>query len=44
MKDRLIAMNLTGEKLCVDKIDGGVFLVSAIEATMVTCYCPMEEP
>lgn len=34
----------TGKKLCVEKIDGGVFLISPVEATMVTCYCPMEEP
>lgn len=34
----------SGQKLCVEKIDGGVFLISPMEATMITCNCPMEEP
>ena len=34
----------SGERLCVERIDGGVFLISPVEATIVTCYCPMEEP
>jgi len=34
----------SGQKLCVEKIDAGVFLISPMEATMVTCYCPVDEP
>ena len=31
-----------GCKLCVKKINGGTFLVSASLATMIFCSCPME--
>jgi hypothetical protein len=31
-----------GRKLCVEKINGGTFLVSAQLATMIHCSCPME--
>ena len=31
-----------GCKLCVEKINGGMFLVSARLATMIQCSCPME--
>ena len=31
-----------GHKLCVEKINGGTFLISAQLATMIHCNCPME--
>ena len=31
-----------GCKLCVEKINGGMFLVSPQLATMIQCRCPME--
>jgi hypothetical protein len=31
-----------GCKLCVKKINGGTFLVSASLATMIFCGCPLE--
>jgi hypothetical protein len=31
-----------GCKLCVEKINGGTFLISAQLATMIHCSCPME--
>ena len=31
-----------GRKLCVEKINGGTFLISAQLATMIHCSCPME--
>jgi hypothetical protein len=31
-----------GRKLCVEKINGGTFLVSVRIATMILCSCPME--
>jgi hypothetical protein len=31
-----------GCKLCVEKINGGTFLVSPQLATMIQCNCPME--
>lgn len=34
----------SGQKLCVEKIDGGIFLISPIEAMMITFHYPMEEP
>jgi hypothetical protein len=37
-----IYTNLDGHKLCVEKINGGTFLVSAQLATMIQCNCPME--
>ena len=32
-----------GKKLCVEKIDGGIFLVPPMVATLVMCNCPLEE-
>jgi hypothetical protein len=37
-----IYTNPHGRKLCVEKINGGTFLVSAQLATMIHCSCPME--
>ena len=34
--------NPDGCKLCVEKINGGTFLISAQLATMIQCSCPME--
>lgn len=31
-----------GCKLCVEKINGGTFLISAQLATAIHCNCPME--
>jgi hypothetical protein len=31
-----------GCKLCVEKINGGTFLISVQLATMIQCSCPME--
>jgi hypothetical protein len=31
-----------GVKLCVETINGGVFLVGPADATIITCNCPME--
>jgi hypothetical protein len=31
-----------GRKLCVEKINGGTFLISAQLATIIHCGCPME--
>jgi len=30
------------EKLCVEKISAGVFLIGPADATMIHCTCPME--
>jgi len=32
-----------GKRLCVDKVDGGMFVVPLMVATMIMCNCPMEE-
>jgi hypothetical protein len=32
-----------GQRLCVEKLDGGVFLVSPMAAAMIMKNCPMEE-
>jgi hypothetical protein len=37
-----IYANPDGRKLCVEKINGGTFLISAQLATMIHCSCPME--
>jgi hypothetical protein len=37
-----VYMDPDGRKLCVEKINGGTFLVSAQLATMIHCRCPME--
>lgn len=37
-----IYTNTYGRKLCVEKINGGTFLVSAQIATLIHCNCPME--
>ena len=37
-----IYTDLDGCKLCVEKINGGTFLISVQLATMIHCSCPME--